>query len=178
MTAGYPTYGGPATLTAPAPVPSYAGGAAPVAPTRTRRPSLGGFAALVGGLALVGAGLAVVIVHAGDYSVSTAAIAWAVALGVIALALIIGGLLGRRSGIVTLFALIALVGTLGASVIPKADHVQAVGELTWRPVTSATATGGYRPRHRAAPPRPQRPGPDLAGRPTPAPCRPPSASAS
>ncbi len=143
MTATYPAYGGAATLTAPAPVPPYVGGAAPVAPTRTRRPSLGGFAALVGGLALVGAGLAVVITRNGDYSVSTAAIAWAVALGIIALALIIGGVLGRRSGIVTLFALIALIGTIGASIVPKADHTQLVGEGTWRPVTAAEASGGF-----------------------------------
>ena len=84
-----------------------------------------------------------VITRSGDYSVSTAAIAWAVALGVLALALIIGGLLGRRSGIVTLFALIALIGTIGASIVPKADHTQAVGEGTWRPVTAAQASGGF-----------------------------------
>ena len=114
-----------------------------MAPTRTRRPSLGGFAALVGGLALVGAGLAVVITRNGDYSVSTAAIAWAVALGIVALALIIGGVLGRRSGIVTLFALVALIGTIGASIVPKADHTQLVGEGTWRPVTAAEASGGF-----------------------------------
>ena len=43
----------------------------------------------------------VLVTHDGHYPVSTAAMAWAVALGVIALALVVGGLLGRRSGVVT-----------------------------------------------------------------------------
>jgi phage shock protein PspC (stress-responsive transcriptional regulator) len=138
--------GGTATMTAPAMpyVPTYPAypTAGPTVPT-TRRPSLGGFSALVGGLALVGAGISVLATHSGDHQVNTAAMAWAVALGVIAVALVIGGLLGRRSGVVTLFALIALLGTLGASAIPKAAHVQAVGERTWTPTTTSHASGGY-----------------------------------
>src|SRR6185437_3561415 len=98
------------------------------APARTRRPSLGGFSALVGGLALLAAGLTVVVVRAGDYQVSAAAMAWAVALGVLALALVVGGIFGRRSGVVTLFAIIAVAGTIATSVIPKAAHVMTVGE--------------------------------------------------
>jgi phage shock protein PspC (stress-responsive transcriptional regulator) len=143
-----PTYGGTATMTAPVTPSGPTYPAYPTYPTAgptpsTRRPSLGGFSALVGGLALVGAGISVLVTHSGNYQVNTAAIAWAVALGVIAVALVIGGLLGRRSGVVTLFALIALLGTLAAGAIPKAAYVQAVGERTWTPTTTAHASGGY-----------------------------------
>ncbi len=101
------------------------------------------YGAVVGGLALLGAGITVLVTRSGDYDVSTAAMAWAVALGVIALVLVVGGLLGRRSGVVTLFALIALVGTLTASVMPKAEHTQAVGQRLWQPTTIASGTNGF-----------------------------------
>jgi phage shock protein PspC (stress-responsive transcriptional regulator) len=142
-----PSAGSSATTTLLAPAPSYsppvpAVTATPVA-KRPRRESLGGYGAVVGGLALLGAGVTVLVTRSGDYRVSTAAMAWSVALGVIALVLVVGGLLGRRSGIVTLFALVALVGTLTASVVPKASHTQGIGQRLWQPTTLTPADDGF-----------------------------------
>ena len=95
------------------------------------------------GLAVVGAAVTGLVMSNGDYAASTAVMAWAVALVVIALSLVAGGLAGRRAGIVGLFAVVALAGTLLATVVPKLNHLQGVGDRTWRPATVARATDGF-----------------------------------
>jgi phage shock protein PspC (stress-responsive transcriptional regulator) len=132
-------------LAPPAAPPADAPAPAPAAPEakRPRRESLGGYGAVIGGLALLGAGVTVLVTRSGDYQISTAAQAWSVALAVIALVLVVGGVMGRRSGIVTLFALVALVGTLTASVVPKASHTQGIGQRLWQPTTVTRPDNGF-----------------------------------
>ncbi len=69
--------------------------------------------------------------------------AWAVALAILGGALVVGGMAGRRAGIVGLFAVIAVIGTLVATVVPKLNHLEGAGDRTWRPATVSTATDGY-----------------------------------
>ena len=142
-TAPPPPYGsGPAagtTMTAPPATPTPA----PL-PATPRRPSFGGFGALaVTGLAAIGAGLTALIMSDGTYAASTGTMAWAVALAVIGLCLMVGGIAGRRAGVVGLLAVIVAFGTLVSAVTPKMSHVQGVGDRTWRPVSAASASAGY-----------------------------------
>ncbi len=124
-------------MTPPVPVP-------PPRPPRPRRPSFGGFGALaVGGLAVLGAGVTALFMHHHSYDASTAVMSWAVALSVLAVALVVGGAAGRRAGIVGLFAVVAVVGTLLTAVTPKMHHMQAVGDRTWTPDSLSRATDGY-----------------------------------
>jgi phage shock protein PspC (stress-responsive transcriptional regulator) len=143
-TPGAANFGGGGSATMTAPPAASAPAPAPARPVTPRRPTFGGFGALaVGGLALVGAATTALVMSNGSYEASTAVMAWAVALAVLALALVVGGLLGRRAGLVGLFAVIAVIGTLTATIVPKMNHLQGVGERTWRPPSVATAAGGY-----------------------------------
>jgi hypothetical protein len=133
MTAPAPTTGGAAPAPASAPVPAT-----------PRRASFGGFGALaVAGLAAIGAGVTALIMSNGTYDAGTGTMAWAVALAVISASLVVGGLLGRRAGVVGLLAVIVAVGTLVSAVVPKMSHVQGVGDRTWRPVSVSSASDGY-----------------------------------
>ncbi|MFL6101217.1 MAG: PspC domain-containing protein [Actinomycetales bacterium] len=134
-----PYGGGTATMTAPAALPPYT-----PAPVRQRRPSFGGFGALaVAGLAAIGAGLTALVMSNGRYDASTSVVAWAVALAVVSAALVVGGLLGRRAGILSLLAVIATIGTLLAMVPANLSHMQGAGDRTWRPPTAAATKDGY-----------------------------------
>lgn len=145
--AGPAGYGGPAAPGATMAAPQLMSPPSmPVAvrPTTPRRPSLGGFGALaVAGLAVIAGATTALVMSNGTYDARTSVMAWAVALGVLGLALVGAGLLGRRAGIVGLFAVIAVIGTAAAAIVPKADHLQGVGDRTWRPVSVTTATKGY-----------------------------------
>jgi hypothetical protein len=79
----------------------------------------------------------------GSYEAGTAVMAWAVALAILGGALVVGGVAGRRAGIIGLFAVVAVIGTLVATVVPKLNHLQGAGDRTWRPATVSTATDGY-----------------------------------
>jgi phage shock protein PspC (stress-responsive transcriptional regulator) len=134
-----PYGGGTATMTAPAPLPAYI-----PAPVRQRRPSFGGFGALaVAGLAAIGAGITALVMSNGTYDASTSVVAWAVALAVVSAAIVVGGLVGRRAGILSLFAVIATIGTLLAMVPANLSHMEGAGDRTWRPSTAAATTDGY-----------------------------------
>lgn len=116
----------------------------PPAPRPGRRPSFGAFGALaVAGLAIIGAGITALVMSNGDYEARTAVMSWAVALAVISAALVVGGLAGRRAGIVSLFAIIATFGTLVAMVPPKMSHLEGTGSRIWRPLSAAEASDGY-----------------------------------
>jgi hypothetical protein len=129
-------------MTMPAPAQPYPTPAP--APRSQRRPSFGGFGALaVAGLAIVGAGITALVMSNGNYEASTAVVAWAVALAVISAALIAGGLAGRRAGVVSVFAIVATIGTLLAMIPPKMHHMQGAGDRTWQPLTVAEASDGY-----------------------------------
>jgi phage shock protein PspC (stress-responsive transcriptional regulator) len=140
-----------ATFPPSAPLPPLAPVPAPTGPTATpprssapKRRTFGASGTLVaGGLALVGAAATALVMQHGSYDARTSVMTWAVALVVLAAALVVGGLLGRRSGIVSFFALVAMVGTTTAAVIPRADHNQLAGQRVWTPVSTSTATGGF-----------------------------------
>jgi phage shock protein PspC (stress-responsive transcriptional regulator) len=133
---------GPMSGPMPGPVPGQM--PAPNPPTPPRRPTFGGFGALaVAGLAAIGAGITALVMSNGSYDASTGTMAWAVALAVVSACLVAGGILGRRAGIVGLLAVVVALGTLVSAVIPKMSHVQSVGDRTWRPILSSTASNGY-----------------------------------
>jgi phage shock protein PspC (stress-responsive transcriptional regulator) len=149
-TAPLPAYGSGtstgATMTAPPPTtgPPMATPLPTPAPATPRRPTFGGFGALaVSGLAAIGAGVTALVMSNGTYDASTGTMAWAVALAVISGCLVVGGLVGRRAGVIGLLAILVALGTLISAVTPKMSHVQGVGDRTWQPVSASSAHDGY-----------------------------------
>lgn len=139
----FPGVGGTATMTAP-PTTMASFQPVPPPPARQRRESFGGFGALaVAGLAAIGAGITALVMSNGTYDASTSVVAWAVALSVISAALVVGGLLGRRAGVVSLFAIIATVGTLLAMIPANLSHMEGAGTRTWTPLTASDTEDGY-----------------------------------
>lgn len=94
------------------------------------------------GLALVGAAAVVLWDHAiRPLPANAGLVAVAVALGIVALGVVLAGLLGRRAGglapIAVLLALVSILGALGHGTRSP------FGPTTWRPLTPDTAQSGY-----------------------------------
>jgi phage shock protein PspC (stress-responsive transcriptional regulator) len=140
-TVGSPSYGAAGPVTYP---PTYAPtGVAPVPPPRLdlQAPShpltLG-----VLGLALVGAAAVVMwdhLIH--PLPAHAALVAVAVALGIVALGVVLAGLLGRRAGglapIAVLLAVVSILGAVGHGV-----H-SPFRTTTWQPVSAESAESGF-----------------------------------
>jgi phage shock protein PspC (stress-responsive transcriptional regulator) len=140
-TAGMPSPAAAGTVAAP---PAYAPtGPVFVPPPRLdlQKPSHPLTLAVLG-LALVGAAAVVMWDHlVGPLPAHAGLVAMAVALGIVALGVILAGLLGRRSGglapIAVLLALVSILGAVGHGV-----H-SPFGPTRWQPLSADSAESGY-----------------------------------
>ncbi|WP_430296442.1 PspC domain-containing protein [Sinomonas sp. B1-1] len=133
---------GPAYGTAPAPSGHAPGAPAPTV-VRPSRPGPGGpYATVVVGLAVIVAAVLLAFQLAGNPLVDPASGAiWAVAAAVVGLGIIVAGLRGRSSGILSFFAVVALAGA--AITQPAYQLSQTPGVVDLSPSTVAQATAGY-----------------------------------
>ena len=163
-TTGLPTTGSPsdyATEPVAGPVPAYgtppvptaafapAAPAAPAAWTPTppvpkpvdrSRPSHT-LTSTVLGVALLGAGAVLLWGRIWGLPASSVSIAAAVALGIVALGVLLAGVLGRRAGgLAPIGLLLAIVALLGSA--PSSGDVDWAGDRTWSP-TTVTGTTEY-----------------------------------
>ncbi len=141
-----PPYGTPpapsATTYASAPPPAAAAWTAPpVAPRVDRSRPSHTLTSTVLGVALLGAGAVLLWGRIWGLPASSVSIAAAVALGIVALGVLLAGALGRRAGglapIGILLAVVALVGSA-----PSSGPVDWAGDRTWNP-TTVTGTTEY-----------------------------------
>ncbi|GAA2198915.1 hypothetical protein GCM10009849_13410 [Sinomonas flava] len=133
---------GPAYGTAPAPSGHAPGAPAPTV-VRPSRPGPGGpYATVVVGLAVIVAAVLLAFQLAGTPLVDPASGAiWAVAAAVVGIGIIVAGLRGRSSGILSFFAVVALAGA--AVTQPAYQLSQTPGVVDLSPSTVAQATAGY-----------------------------------
>lgn len=146
---GVPSYGTPQPGPAH-PGPGYYGGApysgryAPV-PTMTRaprrpRPS-GPYILVVLGAAALTAGTLGALIATGAISLAAGAV-WTVVAIVLGLGILVSGLRGRRAGILTLFALVALVAGAVSQGVDRLSALQG-RPAAYAPATLQEAAGGY-----------------------------------
>lgn len=100
--------------------------------------------AIAGGLALLVAGglKALDATDAVNLGLSPNAVVWASAAAVFGLGIIISGLRGRTAGVLSLFAVVALVAGGLYNVIGAGDRAQ-FQEVNWAPVSVQEAAGGF-----------------------------------
>ncbi|WP_406832049.1 PspC domain-containing protein [Pedococcus sp. KACC 23699] len=128
----------PAPPTGPPPRPAKP----PRAPRAPRRRS-GGLAAtlLIGGLAVAAYGLTSWAHQANHWSGSDQTVALCAALAVVGLGVLGLGITGRRSGLTGFVAVVLILVTWTASVVPDVTFGGGIGERVWRPsVTDTTQT--------------------------------------
>ncbi len=128
----------PAPPTGPPPRPAKP----PRAPRAPRRRS-GGLAAtlLIGGLAVAAYGLTSWAHEANHWSGSDQTVALCAALAVVGLGVLGLGVSGRRSGLSGFVAVVLILVTWTASVVPGVTFGGGIGERVWRPsVTDTTQT--------------------------------------
>ena len=116
----------------------------PRAPRPPRRLS-GGFGAtlLISGLAVAAYGLTTWAHQANDWAGSDQTVALCAALAVVGLGVLALGFAGRRTGLTGFVAVVLVLVTWTASVVPDVTFGGGVGERVWRPSTTDT-TGSYR----------------------------------
>lgn len=118
----------------------------PPLPRRIAVPRLGTAASLLAlGLALVAGGLVLLLDSQGvlDLGGYAAATAVAVAGAVLGVAIILGGILGRASGGLSAFAVLALVTAAILTAVPQGGSWTLLSRHSWSPVTPGTAQDGY-----------------------------------
>ncbi|GAA4726307.1 hypothetical protein GCM10025782_25790 [Pedococcus ginsenosidimutans] len=116
----------------------------PRAPRAPRRRS-GGFGAtlLVGGLAVAAYGLTTWAHQANHWAGSDQTVALCAALAVVGLGVLALGFAGRRTGLTGFLAVVLVVVTWTASVVPDVTFGGGIGERVWRPSATDT-TQSYR----------------------------------
>ena len=142
---GYPSASQPGVTTAPAPATDMT---TPAAPRPTRRPRLGAFGALL----VIGATICAYAV-AVEFAPSVAPerhpteLAAAVAVGVLGLALVVVGVLGRRASGLAVIAIVGAVAVGAGGFLPEslrpAGGVTSVGEQRWAPARTDPASVSY-----------------------------------
>lgn len=146
---GVPYYGTPQPGPAH-PAPAYYGGApyggryAPV-PTMTRPPRRpgpsGSYVLVVLGAAALTAGTLGALITTGAITLAAGAV-WTVVAIVLGLGILVAGLRGRRAGILTLFALVALVAGAVSQGVDRFSALQG-RPASYAPTTLQEATRGY-----------------------------------
>ncbi|KRE56981.1 PspC domain-containing protein [Phycicoccus sp. Soil748] len=116
----------------------------PRAPRPPRRRS-GGFGAtlLISGLAVAAYGLTTWAHQANDWAGSDQTVALCAALAVVGLGVLALGFAGRRTGLTGFVAVVLVIVTWTASVVPDVTFGGGVGERVWRPSVTDT-TKSYR----------------------------------
>ena len=130
-----PFYGTP--VPTPAPVP-------PPPPVPRRRGPGGAYVAIVVGITALIAGTLLALDRAGLPSVGTTGGIWAIAAIVLGLGILIAGLRGRTAGILTLFAIVAIVAAGVAQGVSRFADNRGPSRVAYAPATVAEASGGYR----------------------------------
>lgn len=97
---------------------------------RARRPGAG-FTAIVLGIALMGGAVAALVFSAGDWSPAALVLGLAVALGLIAVGMIVCGFRGRESGALSGYAFLSVLALLIVGILPAGAQFVAVGSPTW-----------------------------------------------
>ncbi|BCT77194.1 hypothetical protein SCMU_30360 [Sinomonas cyclohexanicum] len=146
QSASVPYYGGHGQQSAP---PYYGGSLPPVpAPVRAPQPRVprrrgpsAPFVLVVLGVAALVAGSLGVLVATGTIPLAAGAIWTSVAI-VLGLGILVAGLRGRTAGILTLFAVVALVGGAVSQSVDRFSTFQA-HTASYAPATVAQATAGY-----------------------------------
>jgi len=105
---------------------------------RARRPGAG-FTAIVLGIALMSGAIVALAASTGDHSPAAIVFGVAVALGVLALGMIVSGFRGRESGALGGYAFLAVVALLVAGVFPPGMQFVLIGSPTWH-VTASSGT--------------------------------------
>jgi phage shock protein PspC (stress-responsive transcriptional regulator) len=124
------------------------GGYQPQGPARAPRPRPSGpgapaVAVTAGAALLVGGGLkALDAVNVIDLGPSANAVVWASGAAVVGLGILIAGLRGRTAGILSLFAVIALITGGVYNVVGNGDRVRFT-DVSWTPVSIEQAKDGY-----------------------------------
>jgi hypothetical protein len=116
----------------------------PRAPRPPRRRS-GGFGStlLISGLAVAAYGLTTWAHQANDWAGSDQTVALCAALAVVGLGVLALGFAGRRAGLTGFVAVVLVIVTWTASVVPDVTFGGGVGERVWRPSVTDT-TPSYR----------------------------------
>ena len=124
---------------------NYGAGATPPLPAAPRNPGPGtpAVAVTVGSALLVGGGIkaldAANVIDLGD---SGNALVWAVGAAILGLGILFSGLRGRTSGILSFFAVVALLISAVFSVVPHGDRFR-FQNADWTPASIEQARGGF-----------------------------------
>ena len=129
-----PFYGTP--VPTPAPVP-------PPPPVPRRRGPGGAYIAVVVGLTALIAGTLLALDRAGMPSVGATGGIWAIAAIALGLGIVVAGLRGRTAGILTLFAIVAIVSAGIAQGINRFADSRGPSRVAYAPATIADVSGGY-----------------------------------
>ena len=130
-----PSYGQP--VPTPAPVP-------PPPPVPRRRGPGGAYVAVVVGITALVAGTLLALDRAGVPSVGATGGIWAIAAITLGLGIVVAGLRGRTAGILTLFAIVAIVAAGVAQGVGRFADTRGPSRVAYAPATVSEATGGYR----------------------------------
>ncbi len=130
-----PSYGVP--VPTPAPVP-------PPPPVPRRRGPGGAYVAVVVGLTALIAGTLLALDRAGIQTAGTAGGIWAIAAIALGLGIVVAGLRGRTAGILTLFAIVAIVSAGIAQGVSRFADTRGPSRVAYAPATIAEASDGYR----------------------------------
>lgn len=137
---------------APAAPPYYGGSVPPVPPTALqgppraprpprRRRASAPYVLVVLGVAALVAGALGALVATGAITLAASAV-WTVVAIVIGFGILVAGLRGRRAGILTLFAIVALVASAAAQSVDRFSNLQS-RQSSYAPTSLQQATGGY-----------------------------------
>lgn len=130
--------------------PPYYGGSLPPAPAAAhqrpaqapRRPRASApYVLVVLGVAALMAGALGALVATGAITLAASAV-WTVVAIVIGLGILVAGLRGRRAGILTLFAIVALVASAATQSVDRFSNLQS-RQSSYAPASLQQATGGY-----------------------------------
>ncbi|MDQ4488726.1 PspC domain-containing protein [Sinomonas sp. ASV486] len=132
-----PYYGGSVP-----PVPPAANQRPPRAPRPPRRPRASApYLLVVLGMAALVAGALGALVATGAITLAASAV-WTVVAIVIGLGILVAGLRGRRAGILTLFAIVALVASAATQSVDRFSNLQS-RQSSYAPTSLQQAAGGY-----------------------------------
>lgn len=123
--------------------PAAAGAGSARGSWRDRRPEAG-FSAIVLGLALLAGAVTAGLNSGGVWSAAVPVVGLSVALGVLAVGILMLGLRGKQSGAVGGFAVLAVVGLVFVGLFPAGTQFFPVGAPTWTvSADAAAAPPGY-----------------------------------